>query len=343
MNTLGTLVMKFFHKYLADERGVSSNTINSYSDCVRLLLDYSSKHLGVSADKMRFDAISDQIILDFLDHIEAERKNMASTRNQRLAAIKTFFRFLARHEPTMLATCERVCAIRAKNVPHKVMETLDNHEVKAIFDGLEADTVHDARDLALLNLMYNTGARVQELVDLDVGDVRMDAPHHAKLTGKGRKERIVPLHRETVESLRKYLDMRKETGASVKALFLNDRGERISRFGISHIVKERTREAAGLAPSLQGRKISPHTFRHTVALHLIQSGVDIMVVKEWLGHADVKTTCLYVEINIEMKRKALEAFPPPAQPPGTGNATQNWRKPGVMKFLNGLSRGTVLC
>jgi site-specific recombinase XerD len=343
MNTLGTLVMKFFHKYLADERGVSSNTINSYSDCVRLLLDYSSQQLGVTADKMRFDAISDQIILDFLDHIETERKNMASTRNQRLAAIKTFFRFLARHEPTMLATCERVCAIRAKNVPHKVMETLDNHEVKAIFDGLEADTVHDARDLALLSLMYNTGARVQELVDLDVDDVRMDAPHHAKLTGKGRKERIIPLHKETVESLHKYLDMRKETGVSGKALFLNDRGERISRFGISHIVKERTREAVGLAPSLQGRKISPHTFRHTVALHLIQSGVDIMVVKEWLGHADVKTTCLYVEINIEMKRKALEALPVPAQPPGTGNETQNWRKPGVMKFLNGLSRGTALC
>jgi len=343
MNTLGTLVMKFFHKYLADERGVSGNTISSYSDCVRLLLDYSSQQLGVSADKMRFDAISDQIILDFLDHIETERKNMASTRNQRLAAIKTFFRFLARHEPTMLATCERVCAIRAKNVSHKVMETLDNHEVKAIFDGLEADTVHDARDLALLSLMYNTGARVQELVDLDVDDVRMDAPHHAKLTGKGRKERIIPLHKETVESLHKYLDMRKETGVSGKALFLNDRGRRISRFGISHIVKERTREAVGLAPSLQGRKISPHTFRHTVALHLIQSGVDIMVVKEWLGHADVKTTCLYVEINIEMKRKALEALPVPAQPPGTGNETQNWRKPGVMKFLNGLSRGTALC
>jgi site-specific recombinase XerD len=224
MNTLGTLVMKFFHKYLADERDVSGNTISSYSDCVRLLPDYAAERLGLSPDKLSFDSISDQIILDFLDHIEAERENTASTRNQRLAAIKTFFRFLARHEPTMLATCERVCAIRAKNVPHKVMETLDDHEVKAVFDGLEADTVHDARDLALLNLMYNTGARVQELVDLDVGDVRMDAPHHVKLTGKGRKERIVPLHKETVESLRGYLDMREKKGVSGKALFLNDRG-----------------------------------------------------------------------------------------------------------------------
>lgn len=340
MNTTGTLVMKFFHNYLANERGVSGNTIFSYSDCVRLLLDYAAGRLELSPDKLSFDAISDLIILDFLDHIEAKRGNAAATRNQRLAAIKTFFRFLARHEPTMLAACERVCAIRAKNVPHKVMETLDHQDVQAVFKGLEADTVHNARDRALLSLLYNTGARVQELVDLDVGDLRMDAPHHVKLLGKGQKERIVPLQVETVEDLRRYLDMRADAGISGKAVFLNEKGGRLTRFGVSHIVKERVIDAAGHESSLAGRKITPHTFRHTTALHLIQSGVDITVVKEWLGHADIKTTSLYVEINIEMKRKALDAFPLPVRS-GTTSERPNWRKPGVMKFLRDLSCGAA--
>jgi site-specific recombinase XerD len=298
--------------------------------------------LGLSPDKLSFDVISDQLILDFLDHIEAKRGNVSATRNQRLATIKTFFRFLARHEPTMLAACERVCAIRAKNVPHKVMETLNNQEVQAVFKGLEADTVHNARDRALLSLLYNTGARVQELVDLDVGDLRMDAPHHVKLLGKGRKERIVPLHAETVENLRRYLDMRADAGISGKTVFLNEKGIRLTRFGVSHIVKERVIDAAKYESSLVGRKITPHTIRHTTALHLIQSGIDITVVKEWLGHADLKTTSLYVEIDIEMKRKALGTFHPPVQA-GTTPERPNWRKPGVISFLHNLSRGAALC
>lgn len=343
MNTLGTLMMKFFRNHLANELGASPNTTASYSDCARLLLDYACGRLRVGPDKLSFDAIDDQIILDFLDHLEAERGNAAATRNQRLAAIKTFFRFLARLEPTMLAACERVCAIRAKTVPHKVMETLDHQEVKAVFNGLSGNTVHGARDRALLGLLYNTGARVQELVDLDVGDVRMEAPLQVKLVGKGRKERIVPLHKEAVDDLRRYLDMRNGAGMAGEALFLNDRGARLTRFGVSHVVKGRVLEAAGREPSLDGRKITPHTFRHTTALHLIQSAVDITVVKEWLGHADVKTTSLYVEINIEMKRKALEAIPPPMRPKGITRETPNWRKPEVMKFLHGLSKAPALC
>ncbi len=243
----------------------------------------------------------------------------------------------------MLAACERVCAIRAKNVPHKVMETLDHQEVKAVFDGITANTVHDARDRALLSVMYNTGARIQELIDLDADDIRMEAPFQVKLVGKGRKERIAPLHKETVDEAGRYLRMRREAGSDGNALFLNDRGKRLTRHGALHIVKERVRKAAEAASSLGGRRITPHTFRHTTALHLIQAGVDITVVKEWLGHADIKTTSLYVEINIEMKRKALDSCPPPAQPGGTAGEKPNWRKPEVMKFLHGLSKAPALC
>jgi integrase/recombinase XerD len=342
MNTTGTLVMKFFHNYLANERGVSTNTISSYSDCVRLLLVYAADRLSLSLDKLSFEQIDDQIILDFLDHLEAKRANAAATRNQRLASIKTFFRFLAHHEPTLLAACERVCAIRAKNVPHKVMETLDSGEVQAIFRGIKADTVHNARDLALLGLLYNTGARVQELVDLDVGDLRLEAPCHVKLTGKGNKERVVPIHKETADDLNRYFQMRADGGVSSKTVFLNGKGSRITRFGVSHIIKARVAAAAMHKESLIGREITPHTFRHTTALHLIQSNVDISVVKEWLGHASIKTTSLYVEINIEMKLRALAAFPPPTRS-RTAPERPNWRKPSVMEFLNNLSRSVTLC
>lgn len=342
MNTTGTLVMKFFHNYLANERGVSANTIGSYSDCVRLLLCYAADRLGLGLDKLSFELIDDPIILDFLDHLEAKRGNAAATRNQRLASIKTFFRFLAHHEPTMLAACERVCAIRAKNVSHKVMDTLDSGEVQAVFKDLKADTVHNARDLALLSLLYNTGARVQELVDLDIGNLRLEVPCHVKLTGKGNKERIVPIHKETADSLSRYFDMRTGDGVSSKTAFLNGKGARITRFGVSHIIKTRVAAAARHKASLIGRKITPHTFRHTTALHLIQSKADISVVKEWLGHASIKTTSLYVEINIEMKRKALANFPPPASS-GTASERPNWRKPSVMEFLVNLSRGVTLC
>jgi site-specific recombinase XerD len=342
MNTTGTLVMKFFHNYLANERGVSINTISSYSDCVRLLLGYAADRLSLSLDKLTFGLIDEQIILDFLDHLEANRANAAPTRNQRLASIKTFFRFLAHHEPTMLAACERVCAIRAKNVPHKVMDTLDSGEVQAIFKEIKADTVHNARDLALLSLLYNTGARVQELVDLDVGDLRLEVPCHVKLTGKGNKERIVPIHKETADDLNRYFNMRADGGVSSKTAFFNDKGTRITRFGVSYIIKARVAAAAIHKESLVGRKITPHTFRHTTALHMIQSKIDIFIVKEWLGHASIKTTSLYVEINIEMKRRALADFPPPTSS-GIAPERANWRKPSVMEFLNNLSRGVTLC
>jgi site-specific recombinase XerD len=343
MNTIGTLVIKFFHDYLAGERDVSPNTTASYSDCVRLLLGYAAGRLGVTPDNLDFESITDEIVLDFLDHLEAERENTAATRNQRLAAIKTFFRFLAHHQPTMLAACERVCAISPKKVQRKVMETLDHGEVRAIFKGIGSGTVHDARDRALLEMMYNTGARVQELLDLDADGFRMAAPAQVKLSGKGGRERIVPLREETVDSIERYLRMRREAGMGSDALFLNDRGERLTRHGALHIVKNRVEKAARLAPSLDGRKITPHTFRHTNALHMLQAGNDIAVVKDFLGHADIKTTSMYVEIDIEMKRKALESCPPPPPAGRKADTKPKWRKQSVMEFLHGLSRGPALC
>jgi integrase/recombinase XerD len=340
MTTLGALIVSFFRTYLANQKGYTANTIASYSDCIRLLLSYSCQRLDVSFDKLGLEMVSDQLILDFLDHLEASRGNATTTRNQRLGAIKTFFRFLALQEPTTTAVCERVCAISAKKTEHKVLATLENTEVETILAATQTstDTLQGARDHALLLMLYNTGARVQELVGANVCDVRMEAPVQVCLTGKGRKQRVVPLYDETIHAIQHYLKLRKGTGLDHQALFTNARGARITRFGIGHIVSKYAALAARSDPCLSGKTITPHTYRHTIALHLIQSGVDITVVKAWLGHADIKTTSLYIDINTEMKRKALEACPPPpsaAQTPETEKPL--WHNPTVLQFLQSLS------
>lgn len=191
-------------------------------------------------------------------------------------------------------------------------------------------------------LMYNTGARVQELVDLTLADLRLRAPTQVLLTGKGRKQRVVPLREETVEAIRHYGELRKAARISSERFLINARVKPITRFGIGHLVTKHTRIAAASCPSLRVRNVTPHTFRHTTALHLIQAGVDIVTVREWLGHADIKATMQYLEINLEMKRQALEKCPPPdvnlplpEQP--------KWPRSDILKFLNGLSRAAALC
>lgn len=343
MTTLGSLIVTFFRNYLANQKGYPKNTISSYSDCIRLLLSYACDRLKVTFDKLDLKQLTDQLILDFLDYLEQERGNKAKTRNQRLGAIKTFYRFLALQDPTLTAVCERVCAISAKKTEHKVIATLEKDEVKQILATVTADTLFGARDQALLTMLHNTGARVQELVDLDVSDLRMEEPLQVLLTGKGRKQRIVPLYEETVAAIHHYLKLRSQAGIESKALFLNSRGQRITRFGIGYIVSKLAAQAARKSLSLRDKNVTPHTYRHTTALHMIQSGVDLSVVKEWLGHSDIKTTSLYVDIDIEMKRKALEACPPPAAPQTNEPEKPLWHDPDLLPFLQKLSRQAALC
>jgi site-specific recombinase XerD len=343
MITFGSLIISFFSSYLANQKGSSPETIASYSDCIRLLINYSCKQLALTIDKLTIDMISDQVILDFLDYLEQERNNAPKTRNQRLSAIKTFFRFAANQEPALIAVCERVCNISKKKTAHKLIQSLENNEVKAILNQPAANTLKGLRDRALLTLLYNTGARVQEVVDLDISDLNMENPKQVILTGKGNKQRITPLYTETVDAIKTYLDFRKKEGEHNDALFLNTQGQRIGRFGIGYLVKEYVAKAAKNCPSLANKNISTHTFRHTIALHLIQSGVDITVVKEWLGHASIKTTSLYVEINMEMKRKALQACPPPVRTSETAESTPEWHTAPVLAFLQQLSRKAALC
>lgn len=345
MTTLGTIIVSFFRNHLVNEAGVSPNTIASYSDCIRLLLNYACDILQVTIDNLALDAISDAMILDFLDHLQTERNNVPATRNQRLGAIKTFFRFLARQEPTLVALCERVCAIRSKKTEDKLFETLETDEVQAILHTPDTDTVQGARNAVLLGMLANTGARAQELVDVDLRDIQLGNLNQVVLTGKGRKQRIVPIWEETAGAIKRYLELRRHAGINNDALLLNLRAERITRFGLNHIIEKSVRKAERHCPSLRSKHVTAHTFRHTVALHMIQSNVDIVTIKEMLGHADIRTTSKYVQINLEMKRAAIEACSVrPRRPPLTiQHQSPKWRTPQLLTFLKGLSRATALC
>jgi site-specific recombinase XerD len=334
--TFSYLVTTFFRSHLGTELGLSANTIASYSDCMKLLIHYACERFRCQPEAIDLNSITRELVTVFLNHLEQQRGNGPNSRNQRLAAIKTFFHFIAGHVPEIALANERIQDIRLKGTEHLPPPSLTVDEVAAIIGSTDPRTSIGVRDRALLQLLYNTGARVQELADLTLADLRAGSVPTVTLTGKGRKTRTIPLWQETVELINQYVDRRNQEGIATEHLFCNARGEALTRFGIGRRVALHASLAASRCPSLQGRDVSPHTFRHTTALHLIEAGNDIAVVKDWLGHADIKTTSLYLEISIERKRKALEKVPPPLGdiPP----ETPQWKQPELLTFLTRCSR-----
>lgn len=334
--TLSYLVTTFFTSHLSAERGLSTNTVASYSDCMKLLIDFLCKRRGLQTEAVEIRMIDTALVLDFLDDLEKKRGNSPSSRNQRLAAIKTFFHFLARTVPELMLHNEQIQAIQLKKTDHKTPPSLSHEEVAAILSIPDTNTLLGARDKALLQIIYNTGARVQELADCTVADLRLDALPTVTLTGKGRKTRVNPLWKETVQILSYYLQLREQSGIHCQQLFVNVKGQTLTRSGIARRVTQLAQAASRHCPSLNNRAVSPHTFRHTTALHLIEAGNDITIVRDWLGHADLKTTSLYIEISAERKRKALEKVPPPDG--GLPPETPSWEQPALLAFLSACSR-----
>jgi len=332
--TFSHLVTRFFTSYLARERGLSQNTIASYSDSMRLLIGYACKRLCLEPEQLTTESFSRDLILDFLDFLEVDRRNSQASRNQRLAAIKSFFHFLARVLPECMHINELIQAIRPKNATHSPPPSLTVDEVQAIIAQPAAGDLLGTRDKALLQILYNSGARVQEIADLKLSDLCMQEPASVSLTGKGNKTRVVPLWSETVQLIRDYLQFRENQGIVDDHLFLNNKGQPMTRFGIGKRVDLHAGAAAKHCPSLRDRNITPHVFRHTAALHLIESGNDITVVGDWLGHADLKTTSQYIEISLERKRKALDKLPPPG---GVRTEAPKWRERSIMDFLRRLA------
>ena len=342
MNTthpIARFVQGFFHDYLSAQRGLSPNTILSYRDCLKLFLRFASQRVEKPADKLTLENFDQKLVVAFLDDLEKTRDNSTQTRNNRLAALRAFFRYVLGQEPTVMAPCQRICEIPAKRTDHKTIEYLEDEEMKTVLESVDQRSRNGLRDFALLLFFYNSGARVQEVVDLEIADLRLQTPFQVKLTGKGRKQRVCPLWPETVEAIQNYLDQRDSDASEVPSVFLNANGNPITRFGIRYIVRRHAAKAAQVCPSVKSKKVSPHSIRHTSAIHLLQSGNSIDVIKAWLGHADINTTHGYVEIDMKMKREALEACQPP-KVKTRSKRRPKWLQPSILQWLDELSKAS---
>lgn len=292
-------VQNFFQDYLRVHRGMSSNTVLAYRDAIKLFMLFLTNFTGKNATKLTLEHLHADAVLAFLADIES-KGNSATTRNLRLSALRTFFVYLVTRDTLRAGQYQKIIAIPLKQASHPLMDYLTVDEVKAILQSIDETTSAGRRDYTLISLIYNTGARVQEICDLRVEDI-LDSPPSVIVTGKGRKTRQVPLWSETATILKTYVKDRDPR----ERVFQNARGVPLTRFGIHHIIGVRLKAATTGCPGLAKKKVSPHTFRHTTAMHLLQSGVDLTVIKSWLGHVNIMTTHGYIEIDLEMKQKAL--------------------------------------
>jgi site-specific recombinase XerD len=298
---------RFLGQYLPAQRNVSPHTISAYRDTFSLLLRYCRDVQGTPPERLRLQQVNVPLVLDFLNHLQQERQCQTSTRNYRLAALHAFFRYLQTEDPKAILQCQRILAIPLKRCQRPIVTYLLPEDLKIILAQPDLTTSDGRRNAVLLSLLYDTGARVQEIIDLCVGDVRLQSPAQVKLHGKGRKMRAVPLMEPTVHLLQEYmqerqLDLPKSTG---QPLFFNRSGFHLSRFGIRYILQKYNTQARAKHPHLQ-ETISPHVLRHSKAMHLLQAGVPLVIIRNILGHTDVKTTEVYAKADLEMKRQALE-------------------------------------
>ena len=291
------LVQDFFEKHLTLERNISRNTVLAYRDVFRLFLSHAAQRMRCDVDQLDHAILDVDVVRSFLGWLEKERKCVARTRNHRLAAIKAFVRYVASVAPEHLERCRRIRELPPAHFDHPEIEYLDEDEILEL-----VKAVTGRRDRALLLLMYNTGARVQELVDLDVCDIRLDPVPLVTFEGKGRKQRTCPLWARTVDTLEQWLEERSDADGP---LFLNAQGRRLSRSGIAYILRKLT-ASAGTSPR-HATRVTPHVIRHTTAMHLLRAGVDITTIAAWLGHSQLDTTYGYVEIDLRMKEKAVAA------------------------------------
>jgi len=300
-------VTSFLTHYLAAQRNVSPNTIKAYRDVFTLLLRFCRDVQGIAPERLRLEQMDVPRVEAFLDYLEREKGSSPRTRNHRLAALHAFFRYVQSEEPACMFQCQKILAIPLRRCAHPTVAYLSKEELAEILAQPDLRAPDGRRDVVLLSVLYDTGARVQELIDLSAGDVRLDPPAQVRLLGKGRKMRAVPLMGNTAQLLRDHL---RENHLDCpeqfeKPLFQNARHQRLSRSGIRYILQKYLAPARCKRPSLN-RKVSPHTLRHAKGMHLLQSGISLDMIRDFLGHVDVTTTQIYALANLEMKRTALE-------------------------------------
>ncbi len=330
-NAVGPWVRRFLMEHVIDERNLSRNTQASYRDTLALLLPFAAKSAKKQIDQLLVQDAAPDIIRRFLTHLEQDRGCAVVTRNQRLAAIHSWARFIGEKRPEHLSWCTGVCAIPFKKTGRRVVNYLEPQELKALLGAPDRSTAQGRRDYALLLFLYNSGARASEAADVTIGDLNVGDPSSIKIIGKGRKERRCPLLVSTTRVLAPLAAGRPTS----ERLFLNRRRQPITRFGIFALVERHFRQASSKVPSLQKKQVSPHTIRHTTAVHLLRSGVDINTIRSWLGHVSVDTTNIYAEVDLEMKAKALAH----SEIPGLTPSRKVWRKDqATMAFLRNLAK-----
>jgi integrase/recombinase XerD len=327
---LAPFIRSFFEDHLACQRNVSRNTIASYRDGVKLFVRDMALWLGKSVTDVRVTDVNEALLLAFLSDLEQRRGNAIQTRNQRLLGLRRLFHYIAWRDPLLVEHCRQLVAIPCKRGGIRPeVGYLEKAEVTAIL-GAAGTT---ARDHTLLLFMYNTGARVQEVADARRSWLSLHAPYKVQILGKGRKLRTCPLWESTVTQLRKLTERQHARPDADPHLFFNRSGHPLSRSGIADIVRRHARTAAQAVPSLDGRRVTPHTFRHTTAMHLLQSGVEVNVIRSWLGHVSIATTNRYIEIDLAMKAKALKAC---EIGPVSTSAAEHRNNPDLISWLASL-------
>ncbi len=333
-DTLGAALRGFFGRYVTQLRGMSRHTRLSYRDSLKLLLIFVAKYNKMAVSDLSIENLGVDEVIAFLDHLETDRKNGIGTRNIRLSAIHSFFRHVATVYPEHLDQSQRILSIPFKRSSTSVIDYLEFDEIRVVLDAVDRGTLDGRRDYALLSLMFNTGARVQEIVDLKGTDLDLSKPASVRIYGKGRKERICPIWPETALVLREYLE---EQGIDVRqplTIFVNHLDGPLTRFGVRYILAKYVRRASQTLPSLGRKRLHPHSMRHSTAVHLLKSGVDLSSIAHWLGHASVNTTNKYAVMDIEMKREALSRAEPPHH---EKSITRSWKKrPNVLAWLESL-------
>lgn len=318
---LGPLLQAFFVDHLITVKGLRPASVRSYRDTVRLFLLFVAQEKRCKITRLSLGDLTFERVLLFLRYLEADRRNHPRTRNQRLAALHSLFEYIAGRSPELLGPCQRVAAIPMKRVAPPETRFLERDEVEGLLRRLPGAGRLALRDRALLLFLYNTGARVQEVADLRVEHLDLGEHPRVRLHGKGDKWRTCPLWRQTAQLLSELLSLPDTTPAPNTPVFRSAPGQALTRFGIYKIVR---RHAGHLDDSRAGRRVSPHIFRHTAAVHLLEAGVEVNVIRGWLGHADLTTTNRYAEINTRAKIEALRNTEPPGASVGS-RARPVWR------------------
>lgn len=309
MTPLAPHLAQFLHEYLPRQRAMSAQTSDTYAYAFQLLVCYAARRLKTTPSALSIEHLNAVLVLAFLEHLEKERGNCARTRNSRLAAIKTFFRFLEYRLPSCLEQALRIRAIPVKKTDEVIIGYLNRAEIQALLDAPDPSSRYGLRDRAMLHLAFAGGLRVSELVGLCLTDLALHPQPTVHVMGKGRRERVLPLWRETATALRDWLKVRGELKAA--ALFTNMRGDAMTRSGFEYILDKHVRTASAKQPSLAKKRISPHSLRHSCAMCTLQATGDIRKVALWLGHASLQSTEVYLRADPTEKLEALGSLVPP--------------------------------